>query len=79
MGIKVTSTQMCFFHGRRYRPGTVFELPDGVKPSRDMTVVDEKAEAKTPKAKAEPKAKGEPQTFSEIAKQGVKGPADDLV
>lgn len=80
MGVKVKSTLMCFFHGRRYRPGEVFELPDGVKPSADMQVVEEKSEAKAkpPKGKADA-----PQTFSDIAKQDGKAQtpkgADDLV
>lgn len=78
MGVKVKSTLTCFFHGRRFRPGEVFELPDGVKPSADMQVIEEKAEAKAKPQKGE--AKG-PQTFSEIAKQDAKAPkgADDLV
>jgi hypothetical protein len=80
MGIKVTSTLTCFFHGRRYRPGEQFELPDGVKPAASMQVVDDKAPAK-PKA-AKPKADA-PQTFSQIAKQDAKGQdvkgIDDLV
>lgn len=63
MGTKVTSTVMCFYHGRRYRPGTVFELPDGVKPSKDMTVVKDD-EPKTAKGG---KGKG-PSTLSEITK-----------
>ena len=90
MGTKVTSNLTCFYHGRRFRPGEVFELPEGVKPSADMRVVEEKAEAKDAKAKPQKgeakggKAKAEgPQTFSEIAKQdgqaqAPKG-ADDLV
>lgn len=85
MGTKVTSNLTCFYHGRRFRPGEVFELPEGVKPSADMRVVEEKVEAKDAKAKPQKgKAKGDgPQTFSEIAKQDAdaqapKG-ADDLV
>jgi hypothetical protein len=87
MGTKVTSTVTCFYHGRRFRPGEVFELPEGVKPSADMQVVEEKAELKVKPQKGEVKggkvkAEG-PQTFSEIAKhdgqaQAPKG-ADDLV
>jgi hypothetical protein len=71
--MKVKSTLTCFYHGRRYRPGEVFELPEGAKPSADMTVVDgDKPEVKPAKAKAEPKA------LSEVAKGLGKG-SDDLV
>ncbi len=77
MGTKVTSSLMCFFHGRRFRPGEVFELPEGVKPSADMRVVGEKDAAKVKPQKG--KADG-PQTFSEIAKQDSKAQgADSLV
>jgi hypothetical protein len=82
MGTKVKSTVMCFYNGRRHRPGTVFELPDGVKPSHDMTVVeDEPKEKKAGKSTGKDKSGG-PATFSEITKvdgaaQQAKG-ADDL-
>lgn len=81
MVTKVTSTLTCFFGGRRYRPGEVFELPDGIKPSADMTVVSEKEPAKAKGQK--PKASG-PQTLADITKadsaaQAPKGAADDLV
>ncbi|MBU1732279.1 MAG: hypothetical protein KJ778_08135 [Gammaproteobacteria bacterium] len=49
MGVKVQSSLMCFYHGRRFRPGEVFELPDGVVPSKDMVVVSE--DTKTPAGK----------------------------
>lgn len=65
MGLKVTSSKMCFFYGRRFRPGEVFELPDNVKPSPDMKVVDE-PKKEQPK-KDEPKKSG-PSTFSEMNK-----------
>jgi hypothetical protein len=71
--MKVKSTLTCFYHGRRYRPGEVFELPEGAKPSPDMTVVDgDKPEVKPAKAKPEAKA------LSEVAKGLGKG-SDDLV
>lgn len=79
MGTKVTSTVMCFFHGRRYRPGVVFELPEGVKPSKDMTVVEDQ-----PKAVKKGADKGTaPTTLSDITKtdsaaQKPKGAGDDL-
>lgn len=79
MGTKVTSTRTCFYHGRRFRPGVVFELPDGVKPSADMTVVEVK-DTKTKPTKG--KADG-PQTLADITKQDAKAlqpkGADDLV
>jgi hypothetical protein len=82
MGVKVKSTKTCFFNGQRYRPGEVFELPDGVKPGEFMEVVKD-APAKDVKAKAvKPKPEG-PQTFSEITAQDSKAQAvkgvDDLV
>lgn len=80
MGLKVKSSVMCFYAGRRHRPGTVFELPDGVKPSADMEVVEDQP-AKATEGKS--KVKGGPTTFSEIARkdsaaQQPKG-APDLV
>lgn len=44
--MKVRSQRSCFYHGRRWRPGEVFELPKGLKPSHDMEIVDEKKGAK---------------------------------
>lgn len=64
MGVKVKSRLMCFFYGRRFRPGTVFELPDGVKPSADMTVVED---TKSQEPKGKKAANKGPETFSEIA------------
>ncbi len=55
MALTVTSTKMRFQDGRRYRPGDAFTLPEGVKPSREMTIVGETEvipEAKPKKAKA---------------------------
>lgn len=67
--MKVTSTRPCFINSHLYAAGEVIELPEGMKPSADMTVVDDKVEAK-PKAK---KAKGDgPTTFSEINKKDAK-------
>ena len=34
--MKVVSTQMAFVGGRRYRPGEVFEIPDGAKLGEGM-------------------------------------------
>lgn len=69
MGTKVTSTLLCFYHGRRYRPGTVFELPDGVKPSKDMTVVEDQPKAEKVSNAGKGKGKGTgTTTMSEIAK-----------
>lgn len=48
MGIKYTSVQMTFIGGRRYRPGQVFELPDGMRPAPNMKRVSEPAIAKAP-------------------------------
>ncbi|MBU0593359.1 MAG: hypothetical protein KKH74_06425 [Gammaproteobacteria bacterium] len=79
MGVKVQSSLMCFYHGRRFRPGEVFELPDGVVPSKDMVVVSEdtktpagkprKEETKTPAGKPRKDETKTPETFSELAKQ----------
>lgn len=71
--MKVTSTKMCFFHGRRFRPGTPFDLPTGVKPSADMTVVDWKKPAKGSKNDEGPS------TFSELAKIEHKAQGDNAL
>jgi hypothetical protein len=70
--MRVVSTRWSFFNGRFYRPGKEFDLPEGDKPSKAMTVVDEKAE---PKKKEEPEPRKsrrravpvEPETLSEAA------------
>ncbi len=70
MGARVKTSHLCFINGRRYRPGDVFELPDGVKPAAYMEQVGASEPAKVkPKGKA--KVDG-PNTFSEIAAQDAK-------
>jgi len=41
--MRVTSTRPSFFHGRIYRPGEEFDLPEGDNPSKAMTVVGKKS------------------------------------
>lgn len=41
--MKVTSSQVAFVGGRRYRPGEVFEIPDDAKLAPAMTKVAEGA------------------------------------
>jgi hypothetical protein len=43
--MRVTSTRPSFFHGRIYRPGEEFDLPEGSIPSKAMTVVGEESKA----------------------------------
>ncbi len=75
MGLRVTSTKMCFFYGRRYRPGVAFNLPDGVKPSADMTVVESAA---APEQKKQ-RIKGEsPKTLSDITQADAQALGDSL-
>lgn len=62
MGTKAVSTKITFFNGRRYRPGQVFELPDGYKLGPEMKEV---------VGDVVPKIEGEqlppqPETFSEM-------------
>lgn len=64
--MKVVSTRTCFYHGRRWRPGEAFELPEGDKLSKGMTVVADKVEEK-PKYRR--RQMDGPETFSEITKQ----------
>lgn len=80
MGARATCTDLAFIGGRRYRPGEVFELPDGMPLSANMTPVTE--ELRRPRGRV----KGaEPATLSEITKadsdaQKPKGgEAEDLV
>lgn len=70
----VKTSQVCFVNGCRYYPGDVFELPEGKKPGRYMTVV--KGEA--PKAK--PKTRSEaPVTLSEITAKDAKAMGDQAL
>lgn len=69
MATMVKTDAMCFFGGRRYRPGDVFELPEGASMASYLTVVG-KAEAKAVKPKAKVASK-EPSTFSELTAQEV--------
>lgn len=57
---------MAFVGGRRYRPGQVFDLPDGTRLAPSMRVVDE-ARVVEPVAPAAP----EPQTLSEITRRDI--------
>lgn len=67
--MRVVSTRSSFFHGRLYRPGEEFDLPEGAKPSKAMTVVDEKPKAKkekpAPKKSRRRAVPVEPETLSE--------------
>lgn len=63
---RYTSSNVYFDGRRRFKPGEVFDLPEGQKPGRGMV----KVEADKPKAD-KPKGKGranEPATLSEVAK-----------
>ena len=69
MGIVVKTEAECFVNSRRYRPGDVFELPEGMVVASWM--VEQTGSAATPKPKAKKKkAKkvAEPETFSELTK-----------
>jgi len=72
MATQIKSTNTVFVNGRRYRPGEVFELPDGVKLAAGMQVLTP-SEQKVSKAQTEkPKRKSksdETDTFSAIAKR----------
>jgi hypothetical protein len=70
--MKVASIKPSFFDGRYYRPGEVFELPEGSIPSKAMKVVDDSSQAKSEKAEAPAAKKSrrravpvEPETLSE--------------
>lgn len=63
--MKVTSKRASFFHGRYFRPGEVFELPEGCRPSKAMVVVDEgkkdvKVEKKSGPSTARRRSRHEP-------------------
>jgi len=67
MSTRVKTNAMCFISGRRYRPGDVFELPDGLTPAGYMTVVDGRLPSKP---KVAVKVKGSaPETLSAITAQ----------
>lgn len=67
--MRVKSERTCFYHGRRWRPGEVFVLPEGFEPSKDMEIVDDKKVVKeTEKPKARRRRGSEPETLSEASK-----------
>lgn len=78
----VKCIHLCFVNGRRYRPGEIFELPEGLVPGSSMEVLKgEEAknvpvETKPTRTKKSP-AK-EPETFSEITKRDAALDLGDL-
>lgn len=74
MGTVVKTTAMCFVGGTRYRPGDIFELPEGMKVASWMNV---QGSAEKPKVAAKKKAtkseNKEPETFSELTKRDAEG------
>jgi hypothetical protein len=69
MGTIVKTEADCFVNGRRYRPGDVFELPEGMVVASWMVKQTGSAATAKPKAKKKVAKKvTEPETFSELAK-----------
>lgn len=69
MGTIVKTEADCFVNGRRYRPGDVFELPEGMVVASWMVKQTKSAATAKPKAKKKVAKKvTEPETFSELAK-----------
>lgn len=67
--MRVKSERTCFYHGRRWRPGEVFVLPEGFKPSKDMVIVDgKKVVEEEEKPKTRRRRGNEPETLSEASK-----------
>jgi hypothetical protein len=80
MGVKVKSSRMCFYGGSRHRPGVVFELPEGVKPSADMTVVDAAAPGVTSGAAPQRRSRHTgPQTMGDITRQDSQSMGPDAL
>lgn len=66
--MRVKSERTCFYHGRRWRPGEVFELPEGFKPSKDMVIVDGKKVVEEAPKVSRRRRGNEPETLSEASK-----------
>jgi hypothetical protein len=91
---KFTSSALYFDGNRRYKPGEVFDLPEGQKPGRGMVKVEEDkpkdvfVEPEQPEQVEQGKGgkggKGgkarnnEPETFSEVAKADADAMGKDL-
>lgn len=73
--MRVKSTRPSFFHGRIYRPGEEFDLPEGSIPSKAMTVVGKENKAEAVVVEEKPverqarrrKVPVDPQTLSEAS------------
>jgi hypothetical protein len=65
----VKTNEPCFIAGVRHRAGETFYLPQGLKPSAYMEVLQENAKPKKPTRKPKPKRDAELNTFSELTKR----------
>ncbi len=65
----VKTLEPCFIAGIRHRPGDTFYLPQGLKPSAYMEVLQENAKPKKSTRKPKSKAESEVNTFSELTKR----------